>query len=139
MDISLKHIILKFKELCTSHPQVNSYYNDFIIDAYKSNKIEHTTVVTNVTNAVVNPTNITITIQLAVLDKVMKGNDNALEVESTTLQILGDIINHISTDATWDYARLSGTPTATKLVERTLDVCNGWMTTFQLKLNKHRI
>jgi hypothetical protein len=137
MVTSLKEALLKLEALCTAHKQVNSYYHiNEIIEGYKSNEILHTTVLSRSTSAVFNPTDITVTLQIACVDKTLKGDENAFEIESNTLQVLGDIINYININESWRYAGLVGAPSAIKMVDRTLDVVDGWMATVQIKLMK---
>lgn len=134
---TLKGVIDDLETLCTAHKQVNSFYEgESILDIYEDNNITHTSVLAIAQSASFNPTNITVIIQLACVDKVLKGNDNALEISNNTLLILGDLINYINQNDSWRYARIIGTPTATKLRERSQDVVNGWIVSLSIRMIK---
>lgn len=138
--VSIKQVVNNLRTLCEAHTQVNSYYHvNEIVEGYKSNEIVHTTVLSMAKSAVINPTDITVTFNIACVDKTLKGEANDFEIESNTIQVLGDIVNYITQNQDsdlWRYANVVGNPTAVKLVDRTLDVVDGWMATIQLKLIK---
>jgi len=137
MYVSLKEALYQLKTLCEAHEQVNSYYHgDSIVELYKSNEITHATILTVAQSATYEPNFINVTIQLACIDKVLKGNENAHEIESNTLAIIGDLINYINIDDAWRYAKVIVTPSATKLVDRTQDVASGWIASIQFRLVK---
>lgn len=134
----LKKAISQLSDLCTNHKQVNSYYHttEDVTETYKQNEIRHTTVISRAVSASINRTDITVTLNIACVDKTLKDDANASEIESNTLQVLGDIINYIRMNDDWRYASVVGSPTATKMYDRELDVVDGWMAVVQLKLMK---
>jgi len=137
MYVSLKEAISQLRTLCEAHKQVNSYYHgDNIVTLYKENEIRHTTVLTVSQSATFEPNFINVTVQLACIDKVLKGDENENEIESNTLAIIGDLINYINTNDSWRYAKVITNPSATKLVDRSQDVASGWMATIQFRLIK---
>jgi len=136
MTVSLKEVIGKIEEICNVHLQIGTFLYGNISDVYKANTIEHTAVILDVNSATVNPTDISVTMTLSVVDKVLKGNENKIDVESETLLILGDLINIMQTDNTWRYCGVVSPPTAVRVVEKELDVVNGWIATVQLRLMK---
>ena len=137
MNVDVKALVGKLETLCANHTQVNSYYHGDFVEILKSKEITYTTVITTSMSAVVNPTDISVTIQMFVLDKVLKDKENYLEVESNTLEILGDLVNFIqSNDDTFRYARLTSPPTATKIEDKAFDVVDGWQTNLNFKLQK---
>lgn len=138
MIVSIKEVIDNLTALCTAHKQINSYYHvsSDLVEAYKENEIVHTTALSMIKTAAINPTDITISLQLAVVDKTLKNDENALEIESNTLQILGDLVNYMDINVAWQYSSVVSPPSVTKLVDRNLDVVDGWMATIQLKLMK---
>lgn len=137
MNVNIKDFIDKMTALCTSHTQVNSYYHGDLVEILKSKEIVYTTVITTSLSAVVNPTDVTLTMQMMVLDKMLKDDDNYLEVESNTLMVLSDIINYIQgNNDVFKYCRIVGSPTATKIEDKAFDVVDGWQVNFQTKLQK---
>lgn len=137
MNINIKKLTSLLNDLCTSHTQVNSYYHGDYVEILKSKEITYTTVITTALNAVVNPNDVTVSLQMFVLDKVLKDKANYEEVESNTLAVLGDIVNYIQGNGDeFRYARLSNSPTATKVEERAFDVVDGWQVTLNFKLQK---
>jgi len=134
---TLKGIISQLETLCAAHKQVNSFYEgDSLVEVYKTNKITHTSVIAIPQTATFNPTDITAVISLSCVDKVLKDDLNGPEVYNNTLLILGDLINYINQNDAWRYARIIGTPTATKINERTLDVVNGWTVSISVRMIK---
>jgi hypothetical protein len=136
MTVSLKEVVGKIEDICNGHFQIANFLYGQIGEVYKANTIEHTAVILDVVSAVPNTTDITVTMTLAIVDKILKGSKNKLDVESETLLILGDIINVIETDNTWRYCGLVGRPRAVRVVEKELDVVSGWVATIQLRLMK---
>lgn len=137
MNVNIKDFVDKMTTLCTSHTQVNSYYHGDLVEILKSKEIVYTTVITTSLSAVVNPTDVTVTMQMMVLDKMLKDDDNYLEVESNTLMVLSDIINYIQgNNDVFKYCRIVGSPTATKIEDKAFDVVDGWQVNFQTKLQK---
>ena len=137
MYTSLKQALYQLEQLCDSHRQINEYiHTEDLVKAYKEKRIEHTTVITVVSSANFEPNFINVTLQLFCLDKTLKGDQNFKDVENNTLAIIGDLINYINQDDQWRYARIINNPTATKLIERDLDVCSGWSATISLRLVK---
>ena len=138
--VNIKRVVTNLRALCAAHTQVNSYVHvNEIVQGYKDAEIRHTTVLSMVKSATINPTDITVTFNIACIDKTLKGDENQFEIESNTLQILGDLVNYITQNQDadlWRYANIVGSPTAVKLVDRTLDVVDGWMATVQLKMIK---
>ena len=136
MTISLKEVIGKIEEICNVHFQISTFLYGQIGEVYKSNTIEHTAVILDVNSATVNPTDISVTMTVAIVDKVLKDAKNKIDVESETLLILRDIINIMQTDNTWRYCGVVTPPTAVRVVEKELDVVSGWVATIQLRLMK---
>lgn len=136
MTVSLKEVVNKIEEICDNHNQVNDFRYGRLVDVYKKEAIIHTCVIVDTNNAIINPTDISLTLSLTVVDKILKDNINKLDVESETLLILSDIVNEMTTDNTWRYCGVVTPPTAVKVVETELDVVNGWVTTIQLRLMK---
>lgn len=136
MTVSLKEVIGKIEAICLAHKQVNDCFYGQIGEVYHAKTIRHTAVIFDAMSAIPNQTDLLVTFTLSVVDKVLKDNANKIDVESETLLILGDIINIIETDNTWRYCGLVGRPNAVKIVEKQLDVVNGWVATMQLRLMK---
>lgn len=137
MNINIKNIVASLEELCANHRQVNSYYHGDFVEVLKEKEIIYTTVITTTISAVINPNDITVTMQMLVLDKILKDKKNYLEVESNTMSILGDLVNFIqSNDDKFRYARLSSQPSATKIEDNAFDVVDGWKCNLNFKLKK---
>lgn len=135
MTVSIKEVYNKIKTICDNHNQVNECLFGRLVDVY-TKEIIHTSVIVDTTNAMLNPTDTTVTFSIAVVDKILKDNSNKVDVESETLLILSDIINEMNTDNTWRYCGLVAPPPAIKVVEKELDSVNGWVVTLQLRLMK---
>lgn len=135
---NIKHLVTNIKGFCVSHKQINSYYHGDVVEVLRGNtEIVYTTMITSVTNAVVNPFDITVTLNIMVLDKILRDRINKLEVESNTLLVLGDFVNYVqSNNDIFRYARIVGSPTAVKIEDKAFDVVDGWQCTAQFKLRK---
>jgi len=137
MTINIKELITKLNAVCAAHNQINSYYHGDVVEILKSKEIIYTTVITTSVSAVINPTDVTLTLQVMVLDKMLKDKQNYLEVESNTLLVLSDIVNFIQgNNDVFKYARILGSPNATKIEDKAFDVVDGWSVNFQMKLSK---
>lgn len=137
MYVSLKEAIDKLEALCLSHKQVNSYYHGKnLLEMYTDNEIRHTTILTVSRNASFEPNFINVTVELVCVDKILKGEENFKDIESNTLSVIGDLINYINTNDSWRYAKIVTNPSATKLVDRSKDVADGWTATIVFRLIK---
>jgi hypothetical protein len=133
----LKHVVDEFEALCAAIPQVNTYLHGELLDVFSSKGITHTSIITRFDSATVQPGEVTVTIQVACMDKVLSDNSNYRDVENSTLQILAGIENTIRYSTRWnELGRVTTPPTATKVIDRTADILSGWIMTLQLNLNK---
>ena len=91
----------------------------------------------NVNNASITERLVTLTVELMVMDKVFNDKSNQFEVESDTLQIIGDLYSVINYSIRWnDFSKVSQASSARKFVSKGEDIVTGWAQSIQLEITR---
>lgn len=137
MRATINRINKELKEIAEAHIQLNSYFFGDFLDIYESNEVKQTSLLANVNNASIDQHYITLKIELMVADKLNEGQENALDIESDTLQIINDILQVIKMSNRWQYfGKSEGSTTVQKFTQKGGSVVNGWYCTLDFKVKK---
>jgi hypothetical protein len=136
---TINQINKELREIATAHVQLNSYFFGDFLDIYESDQVQQTSLLANINTAPIDEAFITLNIELIVMDKVDDGKENAIDVESDTLQILNDIYQVMKTSNRWQkLGRIDVVLNANKFTERGGSVVNGWFATIPFKVKKDK-
>jgi len=136
MKLTIKQLIKELQELTAAHNQVKSFeYGDFL--TILKRKVDYTCVMANVSNATYRQGSNLINLQLNlfVADKTLKGDQNKIDVESNTQQILNDLLGVITRSTRWqEFGYVTTDIPEQKYYDRTPDVVTGWNATISLEI-----
>jgi len=136
MKLTIKQLIKELQDLTAAHNQVKSFeYGDFL--TILKRKVDYTCVMANVSNATYRQGSNLINLQLNlfVADKTLKGDENKIDVESNTQQILNDLLGVITRSARWqEFGYVTTDIPEQKYYDRTPDVVTGWNATISLEI-----
>ncbi len=139
-SVTLNKLIEEFYKLADAHEMLESFYYGNFLEIYQSdasNPIAYKTMLMNVNNASIDPNYVILTVELMVMDKVFKDNDDRQDVESDTLAILGDIFSVVSYSNRWQsFCKIGGASTMRKFVNKGEDQVTGWAMTIQLNVKR---
>ena len=135
MRATINKIDKELRELANAHLQINSYFYGQFLDIYESNRVNHTSLLANITNATVDRHYVNLSLGLMVCDKIDNGKSIATDVDSETLRILNDLIKVITTSNRWqEFGVVTDTATCQNFSQKGGSVLNGWFTTLNLKI-----
>jgi len=132
---TINKIDQELRNLCEAHLQINAYFYGFFLDVYESNNVKHSSVIAHVTDANIDDSYITMTINLMVCDKIDDGKSLEKYVDSTTLQIINDLIVVMTTSDRWK--RLGTITNATSVQnfsQKGGSVVNGWFCNLNFRI-----
>ena len=136
MKLTIKQLIKELQELTAAHNQVKTFeYGDFL--TILKRRVDYTCVMANVSNATYRQGSNLINLQLDlfVADKTLKGDENKIDVENNTQQILNDLLGVITRSARWqEFGYVTSDIPERKYYDRTPDVVTGWNATISLEI-----
>lgn len=136
--LSLNNLIQEIFALADGHVMLNSRFYGNFLEIYESNKVDYSTLLMNVNNATVDPSYYQLTVELMVMDKVFKGEENRTDVESDTITILGDVFSVISYSNRWQaFSKVFGATQMRKFIHKGEDEVTGWAMSVQLGLKRN--
>lgn len=139
MRATINQINKELREIAEAHVQINGYFYGDFLDTYESNNVEQTSLLANINSAPIDQHYITLNIDLMVMDKIDDGKENAVDVESDTLQILNDIYQVMYYSNRWQsLGVMPGTINPLKFTEKGGSVVNGWFATIGFKVKKDK-
>lgn len=137
MKASIKKIDQEFKEFAEAHLQIHSYFFGDFFETYSQHQPEYCSLLVNINNASIQEAYVVLQIELMVIDKTFDGIENAVDVESDTLQILNDIVMVMKSSTRWQsFGVVDAQSQARKLVQKGGDTVNGWYLTMNFKVKK---
>jgi len=135
MKATINKIDQELRLLADAHLQINSYFYGQFLDIYESNKVNHTSLLANITDATIDRHYVTLQLGLMVCDKIDDGKKTAKYVDSETLQIMNDLIKVITTSNRWqEYGVVDGVTTIQNFSQRGGSVLNGWFCNLSIKI-----
>lgn len=137
MEATINQINRELRELATAHVQIKSYFYGDFLATYESNDVDQTSLLANINDAVIGEHFITLNIKIIVADKVDDGKENAVDIESDTLQIINDIYQVMYYSDRWQRLGITNAGlTPQKFTEKGGSVLNGWFANILFKVKK---
>ena len=135
MKATINKIDQELRLLADAHLQINSYFYGRFLDIYESNKVNHCSLLANITDTTIDRHYVTLQLSLMVCDKIDDGKELDKYVDSTTLEIANDLIKVITTSARWQqFGVVSDATTLQGFTEKGGSVLNGWMFKINFKI-----
>ena len=135
MKATINKIDQELRLLADAHLQINSYFYGRFLDTYESNKVNHCSLLANITDVSVDRHYVNMQLSLMVCDKIDDGKSLDKNVDSMTLQVANDLIKVITTSSRWQqFGVVSDSTSLQGFTEKGGSVLNGWMFKLNFKV-----
>ncbi len=135
MKATINKIDQELRLLADAHLQINSYFYGRFLDTYESNKVNHCSLLANITDTTIDRHYVTLQLSLMVCDKIDDGKSLDKNVDSMTLQVANDLIKVITTSSRWQqFGVVSDSTSLQGFTEKGGSVLNGWMFKLNFKV-----
>lgn len=135
MKATINKIDQELRLLADAHLQINSYFYGRFLDTYESNRVNHCSLLANITDTTIDRHYVTLQLSLMVCDKIDDGKSLDKNVDSMTLQVANDLIKVITTSSRWQqFGVVSDSTSLQGFTEKGGSVLNGWMFKLNFKV-----